>query len=62
LSISDRIDVTDVKLNLGLTLKGKIEENFKTLLPVLLGCDLSKMVGGKMNVELSGHFSALTCS
>ncbi|MEY4064890.1 MAG: hypothetical protein RIR26_1098 [Pseudomonadota bacterium] len=62
LSISDRMDVTDVKLNLGLTLKGKIEENFKTLLPVLLGCDLSKMAGGQMNVELSGHFSALTCS
>lgn len=62
MSVSDRMDVTDVKLNLGLSLKGKIEENFKTLLPVLLGCDLSKMVDGKMNVELSGHFSALTCS
>ena len=62
MSVSDRMDITDVKLNLGLTLKGKIEENFKTLLPVILGCDLAKMVGGKMDVELSGNFSALTCN
>lgn len=62
MSVSDNLGVNDVKLKLGLTLKGKIEENFKTLLPVILGCDLAKMVGGKMSVELSGNFSALTCN
>jgi type II secretion system protein N len=62
MNVSDNFLINDVKLKLGLTLKGKIEENFKTLLPIILGCDLSKMVGGKMDVELSGNFSALTCS
>ena len=61
MSVSERMDITDVKLNLGLVLKGKIEENFKTLIPVILGWDLGKMSGGKMDVELSGNFSALTC-
>ncbi|MEN9825672.1 MAG: hypothetical protein RI953_1417 [Pseudomonadota bacterium] len=62
MNLMDNLGVNDVKLNLGLVLKGKIEENFKTLLPVILGCDISKISGGKMNVELSGTLSALTCN
>lgn len=61
MSVSDRMDITDVKLNLGLMMKGKIEENFKNILPLMLGCDLSKISGNKLDVELSGVFSALTC-
>lgn len=61
MNVSDNLGVNDVQLKLGLLLKGKIEENFKTLLPVILGCDLTKMVNGKMDVELNGNFSALTC-
>lgn len=62
MNLMDNLGVNDVKLNLGLALKGKIEDNFKTLLPVILGCDISKISGGKMNVELSGNLSALTCN
>ncbi|MFZ9519849.1 MAG: type II secretion system protein GspN [Silvanigrellaceae bacterium] len=62
MNLMDNLGVNDVKLNLALVLKGKFEENFKTLLPVILGCDLSKISGGKMNVELSGNFSALACN
>ncbi|NBO37822.1 type II secretion system protein GspN [bacterium] len=61
MNISDALDITDVKLNLGLALRGKIEENFKNLLPILLKCETSKMIAGKMNVELSGNFAALSC-
>jgi hypothetical protein len=61
LNVSDNLSVNDVKLNLGLDLKGKVEENFKNLLPILLGCDMAKMVGGKLDAELSGVIGALTC-
>jgi len=62
LSISDMMDVTDVKLNLGLSLKGKLEENYKTILPVSMGCDPAKFVDGKMEVEISGNLLARTCT
>ncbi len=61
LNVSDNLSVNDVKLNLGLDLKGKVEENFKNLLPIILGCDMAKMVGGKLDAELSGVIGALTC-
>jgi type II secretion system protein N len=62
LSISDLMDVTDMKLNLGLALRGKLEENFKTLIPVGLRCDPAKFVDGKMDVEISGNLLAHTCT
>ncbi|MEN9530227.1 MAG: hypothetical protein RI932_2100 [Pseudomonadota bacterium] len=61
-SISDMMDVTDMKLKLGLSLKGKLEENYKTILPVSMGCDPAKFVDGKMDVELSGNLLARTCT
>jgi type II secretion system protein N len=61
MNVSDNLSVNDVNLKLGLVLKGKIEENFKFLLPLMLSCDSSKLVDGKMDAELSGVFGALTC-
>ncbi|MEY3901211.1 MAG: hypothetical protein RL189_517 [Pseudomonadota bacterium] len=61
INISDALSVNDVNLKLALTLKGKIEEQFKYLLPAVFGCDQSKMVDGKMDFELSGSFGALAC-
>ncbi|MEN9809385.1 MAG: hypothetical protein RLZZ488_952 [Pseudomonadota bacterium] len=60
-NISDSLAVNDVNLKLALTLKGKLEEQFKYLLPAVFGCDQGKMVDGKMDFELSGSFGALAC-
>ncbi|MEN9809386.1 MAG: hypothetical protein RLZZ488_953 [Pseudomonadota bacterium] len=61
MNVSESLSVNDVKLALSMLMKGKIEENFKTLLLVMIGCDPQKMVNGKMDVELTGNFSALSC-
>lgn len=61
MNISDALSVNDVNLKLALTLKGKIEEQFKYLLPAVFGCDQSKMADGKMDFELTGSFGALAC-
>jgi len=61
MNVTESLSINDVKLALSMLMKGKIEENFKTLLLVMIGCDPQKMVNGKMDVELTGNFSALTC-
>lgn len=61
MNVSESLAVSDVKLAVSMLMRGKIEENFKTLLLVMIGCDPQKMVNGKMDVELTGNFSALTC-
>lgn len=61
MNITDSLSVNDLNLKLALTLKGKIEEQFKYLLPVVFGCDQSKMAAGKMDFELTGSFGALAC-
>jgi type II secretion system protein N len=61
MNVSDNFGINDVNLKLGLQLKGKIEENFKFLLPLMLNCDSSKLTDGKMDAELNGVFGALTC-
>jgi type II secretion system protein N len=62
LSVSDRFDLTDVKLKLSLKLLGRFKENFDFTLPVGLGCNPSKMVDGAMEVEFSGVLGAMTCT
>ncbi|MEY2987981.1 MAG: hypothetical protein RJB13_1502, partial [Pseudomonadota bacterium] len=62
LSLSDRFDVTDIKLKMSLKLLGRFKENFDFTLPVGIGCNPSKMVEGEMDVEFSGVIGAMTCT
>ncbi len=62
LTLSDRFDVTDIKLKMSLRLLGRFKENFDFTLPVGLGCNPSKMVEGEMDVEFSGVIGAMTCT
>lgn len=50
-----------VNMKLDILLSEQIEKNFGFLLPQLLKCPSSSMVGGIMNVELTGSADNLSC-
>ncbi|MES2614742.1 MAG: type II secretion system protein GspN [Bdellovibrionota bacterium] len=52
---------SSVNLKLGILLSGQIEKNFAFLLPQLLKCPTSSILGGIMNVNLSGSTDKLEC-
>lgn len=63
MNILDNMSINDLSLKLGLTMRGKIEENFKNIILLsVLKCDVNKFVNGRIDVELTGIPQAMNCN
>lgn len=57
----DKTKKQNLNIKLNISLSGPIEKNFGFLLPQLLKCPSSSMIGGIMNVQLTGTADKLSC-